>query len=74
MSIRHANKYDMDDRQLLIRERLDQDTGDSYWAWCYPTDGSEHGTNVNKYVEFATLEEATDRALSHGYSYVIERK
>jgi hypothetical protein len=74
MSIINATKYDTDDRQLLIRERLNQDTGDSYWVWCHPQDGSEHGTNINKYVEFATLEEATDRALSHGYTYEIERK
>jgi hypothetical protein len=71
MSIINATKYDADNRQLLFRERLDHDTGNFYWVWCHPQDGSEHGTKVNTYVEFATLDEAIDRALSHGYTYEI---
>jgi hypothetical protein len=72
MSIINAKRYEENDRHLLIRKRFDQDANKTYWRWYHPADGGMHGTNSGKYAQFATLEEATDEALSHGYTYEIE--
>jgi hypothetical protein len=73
MSEINAKKYQDNDRHLIIRECFDEDDNETYWRWCHPIDGGVHGTNTNNYADFATLEEATDRALSHGYTYEVEQ-
>jgi hypothetical protein len=72
MSIINAKRYEDNDRHLIIRERFDQDANETYWRWCHPIDGGVHGTNTTSYADFATLDEAVDRALSHGYTYEID--
>jgi len=76
MSTIDATRYDENNRHLLVKECFDQETNESYWIWCDPKDGNEHGVTrgrASKYAEFATLDEATDRALLHGYTYEVER-
>ena len=67
--ILNATQYnDTNDQTLLIR--YDKENQCAYW--CHPVDGSIHGSNVDQYVTFATVVEATQTAKKYGYQVVID--